>query len=41
MSLKKYLQLNKDVARKYGEKNYIEAINHYLRAGYKEGRRPI
>jgi hypothetical protein len=39
--VRKYLELNQDVAREYGQNNYIEAINHYLRIGYKKGRRGI
>ena len=40
-NVRKYLQLNQDVAREIGQNNYIEAINHYVLEGYKKGRRGI
>lgn len=36
--VKSYLKLNQDVVRKYGQHNYVKAIDHYLTIGFDEGR---
>lgn len=35
---KVYLELNQDLARKFGKKNYLEAVKHYINSGQREGR---
>jgi hypothetical protein len=36
--VKYYLQMNPDLARQFGQKNYLEAAKHWYNHGRKEGR---